>query len=196
MGTLYIILASVLWGGLHSWTASLALKGWARGAFGETLFKRWYRFGYNIFALISFAPIGVLAIILPDRTLYSIPEPWIYVTLILQFLALVGLTVSILRTNPLDFIGLHQMLTGEEGPAKLVTTGLYRVVRHPLYAGGLILMWLTSHMTLNLLTLYLCITLYLFVGARFEERKLLREFGQAYTEYKARTPMMIPFIKM
>jgi len=30
----------------------------------------------------------------------------------------------------------------------------------------------------------------------FEERKLLREFGQAYTNYKASTPMLIPGLKL
>jgi len=39
---------------------------------------------------------------------------------------------------------------------------------------------------------YLAFTLYILVGVYFEERKLLREFGQEYAEYRSITPMLIP----
>lgn len=35
-------------------------------------------------------------------------------------------------------------------------------------------------------------TVYIVVGAFYEERKLEREFGAAYSEYKSKTPMLIP----
>jgi protein-S-isoprenylcysteine O-methyltransferase Ste14 len=35
-------------------------------------------------------------------------------------------------------------------------------------------------------------SVYIIVGAWFEERKLLRDFGSAYAEYKSKTPMLIP----
>jgi len=38
----------------------------------------------------------------------------------------------------------------------------------------------------------LSFTVYLIIGAFFEERKLDREFGQAYRDYKNSTPMFIP----
>jgi protein-S-isoprenylcysteine O-methyltransferase Ste14 len=40
--------------------------------------------------------------------------------------------------------------------------------------------------------LYVAATLYILIGAYFEERKLLREFGAAYVEYKKKTAMLIP----
>jgi protein-S-isoprenylcysteine O-methyltransferase Ste14 len=36
---------------------------------------------------------------------------------------------------------------------------------------------------------------YVVVGAYFEERKLIHEFGREYTDYAAITPMFIPFLK-
>jgi methanethiol S-methyltransferase len=36
------------------------------------------------------------------------------------------------------------------------------------------------------------LTAYLFIGAYFEERKLVREFGEAYRGYQQRTPMFFP----
>jgi len=47
-------------------------------------------------------------------------------------------------------------------------------------------------MTQNTLTVYVGATIYVLVGAYFEERKLLRDFGEAYAEYKRKTPMLVP----
>jgi protein-S-isoprenylcysteine O-methyltransferase Ste14 len=47
-------------------------------------------------------------------------------------------------------------------------------------------------MTQNSLTVYIGATIYTLVGAYFEERKLLQDFGEAYAEYRRRTPMLIP----
>jgi protein-S-isoprenylcysteine O-methyltransferase Ste14 len=38
-------------------------------------------------------------------------------------------------------------------------------------------------------------TVYIVIGAFFEERKLHNLFGSAYREYAERTPMFIPFLK-
>ena len=74
----------------------------------------------------------------------------------------------------------------------MVSGGLYRWVRHPLYSAGLVFIWLTSVMTVNLLVLNLGLTIYLVVGAIYEERKLVREFGDLYVDYQKRVPMLIP----
>lgn len=66
-------------------------------------------------------------------------------------------------------------------------------MRHPIYTGTLLLMWAFPLMTVNILTLYLVLTLYLFVGAKLEERRLLHEFGKQYSEYQQRVPMLIPY---
>ena len=70
-----------------------------------------------------------------------------------------------------------------------------RWVRHPLYTVGLIFIWLLTEMTVNRLALNIGLSLYLVVGALYEERKLVLEFGQAYQEYREQTPMLIPWRK-
>jgi methanethiol S-methyltransferase len=80
----------------------------------------------------------------------------------------------------------------EQASGQLVTRGLYRVVRHPLYTFSLLFLWLSPSVSQNSLTLYIGATLYFIIGAYFEERKLLRDFGEAYAEYKRKTPMLIP----
>lgn len=50
-------------------------------------------------------------------------------------------------------------------------------------------------MPVNRLALNIGLSLYLVIGALYEERKLVLEFGQAYQEYRERTPMLIPWRK-
>jgi len=153
---------------------------------------RYYRFAYNVFSVLSFAPILILMAFLSDRMLYQIPAPWIYFFLAGQIGAAIMLIVGVLQTDTLSFIGLRQLIEKEERSSQLVTKGLYRWIRHPLYTAGLLFIWLTPVMSLNSLILFVALTIYIIVGANFEERKLEREFGSAYIKYKAMTPMLIP----
>jgi methanethiol S-methyltransferase len=184
-------LAVLIWGVVHSILASIEAKEWARRTLGDTV-SRFYRFAYNVFSVISFIPILGLMALLPDMVLYRIPAPWVYLTLAGQFAALALLVAGVLHTDTLSFVGLRQLLEGRERPSQLVTRGLYRWVRHPLYTAGLLFIWLTPLMSQNSLVVTIAATIYIIVGALFEERKLKREFGSAYVEYKAVTPMLIP----
>jgi protein-S-isoprenylcysteine O-methyltransferase Ste14 len=111
-----------------------------------------------------------------------------------QGLAVLLLLVSLLQTDVLSFAGLRQLMD-EETPGKLVTGGFYRLVRHPLYFFALLVLWLRPAASLNSFVLALALTGYLLVGMLFEERKLLREFGRAYAEYKSVTPMLLPGLR-
>jgi len=187
-----IILTIAIYGVIHSLLASLEVKGLARGWFGPST-DRWYRLAYNLFAAFSFLPVIMLVLLFPDRHLYTIPFPWIILSMAIQFLGVVGIIVGIRQTGLGSFFGLEQLINPyKDASTPLVTTGLYRYVRHPLYVAGLLLIWFTPLMTLNLLFAILGLTLYLLSGAYFEERKLLREFGDIYAEYRRRTPMLIP----
>jgi len=187
---IWIILSIAVWGIVHSVLASTKFKEFLRGALGERVMIA-YRFVYNIFALLTFAPIYFLVLILPDHELYSVPAPWMYFMFAGQGLALILLLFSFLQTGPLSFVGLSQFWEGEK-PSALVTGGMYRLVRHPLYLFSLLFLWLSPSMSVNNFIFYVAITVYIFIGAYFEERKLLREFGAGYAEYKSVTPMMIP----
>lgn len=194
-GTLYLIVASVLWGVVHSLLASHAAKDAIRRFSGSPAFDRLYRFSYNFFSLASLYPIVVMLFAFPDRPLYSIPSPWVYVTSVIQGLAVMLLIATVMQTDPFEFLGLAQLTqVGAGSPPALVTDGWYAYVRHPLYLGILILFWLIPEMTVNRLTVIATLTLYLVLGAYFEERKLLKDFGAAYAEYRSRTPMLIPKI--
>ena len=187
-----ILFAVAVYGLIHSLMASLWAKSRARQWIGPAA-ERWYRLAYNLFGFISLLPVLALPALLPDARLYSIPSPWRYLTLAGQLLAVVTLAVGLMQTGAWSFLGLQQALgKPSQNPPQLVTGGLYRWVRHPLYTAGLVFIWLVPLMTRNLLSLNLGLTIYLVVGATFEERKLLREFGEVYLRYRLDTPMLIP----
>lgn len=189
-----ILLAVCVYGVVHSLLATLQVKATARHWFGPAA-ERWFRLGYNLIAALTLLPVLTLPVLLIDKVLYRIHFPWLILTLIIQGLAVIALLVGLKQTGVSSFLGLRQMLLPETAaPPHMVTSGLYRYVRHPLYTAGLVFIWLTPIMTCNLLALNIGLTAYILIGAAFEERKLVREFGTAYTEYKSRTPMLIPWM--
>jgi protein-S-isoprenylcysteine O-methyltransferase Ste14 len=193
MHMFWIVLSVLLWGLLHSLSASLKAREWARQILGP-VWNRFYRLAYNIFSVFSFLPVLVLAALTPDRRLYLVPLPWSGLMVLGELLAVAALVLAFRQTDMWEFIGFRQL--GEtDKPSGLTTSGLYHYVRHPLYSAGLAFIWLMPLMTVNVLAINLALTVYVVIGAVFEERKLRREFGQAYVEYAKVTPMFIPFLK-
>lgn len=88
--------------------------------------------------------------------------------------------------------GLRQGLGLASAPDALRTPFLYRIVRHPLYLGMLVGLWAAPHMTISHMLFASLLTLYVLVGIRYEERALIRNFGQTYRDYQARVPMLLP----
>lgn len=189
----WLIPAVVLWGIIHSSMASLAFKGLLRRILGAG-FMRFYRLLYNSFSAVSLAPILYLMAALPNQDLYRIPAPWSVLMLAGQGISTLLLFITVLQTDILSFIGLRQVIE-EEKPGRLVTGGFYRAMRHPLYTFGLLVLWLSPAVTINSFIVYVSLTLYILVGAYFEERKLLREFGRQYADYRSVTPMIVPRLR-
>lgn len=185
--------AVVAWGVIHSWLASRLAKGLGRRLLGESG-SRAYRLGYNAWAVGSFIPVLWLIRVLPDHILYFVGAPWLYVMIAGEIAAACLLTMALLATDPLHFAGLRQFIE-QDRPPELVTHGFYRWVRHPLYFFGLLVIWLIPYMTINMLTVIATLTVYIFIGAWFEEQQLLREHGEEYRAYRAKTPMLIPGLR-
>jgi protein-S-isoprenylcysteine O-methyltransferase Ste14 len=98
--------------------------------------------------------------------------------------------------NHFELFGLQQVYlhwrSHEPTPPRFRLPWLYRLIRHPLMLGFLVAFWSTPHMTQGHLVFTLAMTAYIFVGIHFEERDLVRTFGEQYREYQQCTGMILP----
>src|SRR5262247_1340845 len=98
--------------------------------------------------------------------------------------------------NHFDLFGLRQVWLHLRGipytSLRFRTPGPYRVVRHPLYVGWLLVFWSAPLMTLAHLVFAIATTAYILLAIQFEERDLIRMHAE-YAEYRRRVPMILPF---
>jgi protein-S-isoprenylcysteine O-methyltransferase Ste14 len=84
-----------------------------------------------------------------------------------------------------------------ENTTTLVTVGVYRFIRHPLYASLLALVWcayLKNPFAVSGIVLALSASGFLIATSVAEERENLVRFGAAYAAYMKRTPRFLPFL--
>ncbi|MEO1545233.1 MAG: isoprenylcysteine carboxylmethyltransferase family protein [Bacteroidota bacterium] len=128
------------------------------------------------------------------------PEsPWYYISYVCFFLGWAILFISSFLINHFDLFGLrHTFLELRNKPyteLEFRISAFYKYVRHPLYFGMLLGMWATPNMTLTHLAFAVAISIYVVIGTYFEERDLVRAFGEKYRSYQARIPMLLPIPK-
>lgn len=83
-----------------------------------------------------------------------------------------------------------------ERTSELVTSGIYRYIRHPLYGSLLFLAWGVTAKEVTAASVLLAgvATLFLWLTSKADESECSRYFGAAYDEYMKRTKMFIPFL--
>ena len=83
-----------------------------------------------------------------------------------------------------------------EKTTRLVDTGIFRYIRHPLYASLVYLTWGTALKDLTWIIAGFAVlsTLFLILTAVFDERESIRYFGESYREYMRRSKRFIPYI--
>jgi protein-S-isoprenylcysteine O-methyltransferase Ste14 len=79
-----------------------------------------------------------------------------------------------------------------EPVAPVVARGIYRHLRHPLYAGTVLALWAAPTMSAGHLLLASVLTLYVAIGCRLEDRDLLARYGEPYRAYRAAVPGFLP----
>src|SRR5262245_19494551 len=185
--------------------ALLAVFGFQHSLMARPAFKEWWtqtvppaaeRSTYMLFSNAALAlllwqwrPIG--------GVVWSFESPLASTLLYAGFaLGWVVLLTSTFLINHFDLFGLRQVWLHLRGQAyfhlPLKAPGFYRYVRHPLYVGWLLIFWCTPTMTVAHLVFALGLTAYIFIAIGYEERDLVDLHGEAYAEYRRRTPMLVP----
>jgi len=147
---------------------------------------------YNLVAIV-----GLLSILIYNGTLS--PEVLIPKTQFSKIAALFlgGAGVLIINAafkqfNSGSFLGI------KDEPSELRRDGILKHIRHPLYAGTILMvagLFVYDPRTATLVSA-ICIYIYLPIGIYLEEKKLVNQFGQLYISYRKEVPAIIPRVKL
>ncbi|MDR8393297.1 isoprenylcysteine carboxylmethyltransferase family protein [Aliifodinibius sp. S!AR15-10] len=183
----------------------IALFGIQHTVMARKSFKKWWtsivaqpieRSTYVLFS--SLAVLLLLWFWQPiTATVWNIEVTW--ASLILQWAFWLGWLILFLSTWMIDhfnLFGLKQVWNywrgNTQNPPGFMKPGFYKFVRHPLMAGFLIAFWATPHMTAGHLLFSAGMTIYILVGVYFEEKAMVRRFGEDYKEYREEVPRFFP----
>jgi len=179
-------LAWASFGALHSVLAADSVKT----ALG---LGRYTRLGYNGFAVLYLGGIWWLGKFwLSDAAPPGLTPAVEMIGNGVSVLGLVVITVALPGYDRGRFLGTTQLRAPETANDEdLRIDGLHRFVRHPLYSGLFLVLWGHAQTELALATA-LWGSVYLVIGAGFEERRLIDRYGDAYRTYRARVPAFVP----
>jgi len=181
---------------LHSLLAADKLKEWFSQRTGANF--RYYRLIYNVLAGVLLIVLLYWMAIWPTKPMFE-KNAWTNGAAVVLLATGCWLVVGSLRQYDLgEFTGIRQITQKNATPnhSSLNVSGFNALVRHPLYLGiilslvGLFLVW----SKISALLLLLSVLVYLPFGIHFEEKKLRRQFGQAYLEYEKRVKRLIPWV--
>ncbi len=171
---------------------SIMARAWWKNVLGRVLPRQVER---STFVLASSTAVGGMALCWAPigGDLWRAAGP---AALALRGAALAGFALATAATfafDHLELFGLRQVLSASEPVPRFRVPALYRVVRHPMMLGILVGIWATPRMTAGHLVLAAGLTAYALIGLAFEERDLLRTFGEQYAAYRAEVPMLLPW---
>lgn len=186
---LLVVFGVLVFGLQHSGLSALRVK--------EKIINRWGKVGYARL----FNGTSILALVIAFffmnfwDWLYFVTEPEIIQPVLFlsgAVLIALGLVVSARASQAISVSTVADMRTDRR--PELVTDGIYSRIRHPLYLATILLLlgMAAVYPSTNVLVFVLSLGCYVLVGAWLEERKLVRQYGQEYQEYRKKTGFILP----
>lgn len=178
----------------HSVCARTPVKAWVRRVVPTALERSIYT------SLASLLFIAVCWLWQPvPGVLYRLDGP---ARLVAHAAQVAGIVLTVLGSRALDVLdlaGIRPVLRARAGVLSahvpLSTTGVFRIVRHPLYFGWALLVCAAPDMTATRAVFALVSTAYVAVAISWEERGLVETFGADYERYRRKVKWrMIPFL--
>lgn len=159
----------------------------------------YYRLSYNLLA-----GIHILAVWLLGHWAFAESPPFALPGAAqtgMTGLSVLGVAILLLALRGYDLgrlagtaqIRNHYLRIAEPEDEPLRTDGFHAWVRHPLYAGVYMILWGNAQDPFSLATA-IWGSAYLAIGTMFEERRLLKLYGDAYQRYRARVPAVFPWL--
>ncbi len=146
----------------------------------------------------------------PENDVWIVLYPewlWNAVT-VLHLGSIAFVYAAFMQNDYLEFLGLKQAWRGLRalagrparapmrvfGTDRLEVRGVYGWVRHPMLVGGLLFL-LTSGPSLNNLIYTAMYAAYMLIGGYYEEKRLVRVFGEEYLGYRRRVGAFVPRLR-
>ncbi|NVK85121.1 MAG: isoprenylcysteine carboxylmethyltransferase family protein [Cytophagia bacterium] len=184
---LILFVGWLLFYGIHSALATERVKS----AIGIS--ARTYRLLYNLISTVLFFGMLLLGAIIYSVLLFP-PSPFSnYTGLMLAAIGLFVIKRAFRNYSTRAFLGFKRDLS--EG---LKTTGVQAKIRHPLYTGTLLVVvgYVFFNPQLTSLTILAALLVYLPFGIRWEEKKLIKMYGEEYVEYRNSVPALFPSLNL
>lgn len=176
---------------LHSILAAGSVKKRISAA-APGLFK-YYRIGYIVFALVGLVGIVLFALNMRSPFLF---QPSASLTIVGSIIGSAGLVLMLvcIKKYFLGLSGLQALLGTKVADHSLKIKGVHRFLRHPLYLGTFAALWgaFLIWPTLSFFITNVVITVYTVIAIKWEEEKLIAEFGEDYKQYQKKVSRLIP----
>lgn len=195
---LILILLFGIYGLFHSIFASFRFKKFLKNKIGKYI--AFYRLTYNFLALFGLYLIWEFGPH-PSLQIYELKYPADLIVFGLQLLSLAGVIWCLKYISVKEFLGLSQIdrfLNDEydendlDEKMTLRTDGPYKFSRHPVYLFSILFLLLRPEMNLFYLTMFISFVIYFYAGSLFEEKKLVKVFGNDYLEYQKKVSRIFP----
>lgn len=192
----YVVLCVLVisWCFLHSALIATSVTAALQRRLGRTF--RFYRLFYNAVSALTFIPVVLYAASVRTEPLFRWDGYLRLVQVLMLATAALLFILGAKRYDAARLLGFRQLREGaaQQGITEgggLDTSGILAVTRHPWYLGVLVLIW-ARPLDVSTILVNVLFSTYLVVGARLEERKLTREFGDAYRAYQQSVSMLVP----
>ncbi|MCP5062679.1 MAG: isoprenylcysteine carboxylmethyltransferase family protein [Ignavibacteriae bacterium] len=182
----------------HSLLAAFNVKEKITAQVGTKI--AFYRLFFNVSSILTFLAIYALSP-KPNIVIYDLQFPYDIVVFGIQVLGVVGFFWSASYLDGKEFLGITQIQRYFNGTyvqeeldehQELIVVGPFKYSRHPIYFYSIIMLGFRPSMDLFYFVFFICMAIYFYIGAMYEERNLEKKYGAAYFEYKKHVPRLVP----
>jgi protein-S-isoprenylcysteine O-methyltransferase Ste14 len=178
-------------------------KMFLKSIVGETFMKCYYRAVFTVVSAILMFGAYYLISSLPNAVFYTV-SPWVKWPMhAIQIGGMIFGMGSLFVLDAGEFFGIKQIARCRKSknpdlsslsidglsPFKLITSGVYSIIRHPIYFAGICMITFQPAISYNWFTVMVMADLYFIYAAFKEERILMRVIPEDYSAYRQKVPM-------
>lgn len=195
-----LLILALLWAGwcaMHSLLVEDGFGGRVKRLLGS--FSHHYRIFYHLFSFLSLSVPLSYSQGLSPVVYYEFHGFMQFVPLVLLSYGVIMFSLGCRAHDLFSFMGLGSIKRGKgnsaPGTATFRVGGILARLRHPWYSAAFALIWAVGSISDVSLTVKSILSLYLIIGTRLEEGRLLVKFGRDYADYCQKVPRFFPRLR-